>query len=334
MMHDIMKEYDFIISLGRFCRTSDILNANGLKIVDGPYDWSGTAHKETIYNRIEWFYKGFENYFDKKDFIKFATPADKADLYQDWYCDAVRHGRTSKKQQQKIREGVEKFMKTDVCIGYYNTRTQTYYIHDWKMDEGFDSQFASIREKYLRRIRRTENYIRYSNSILFVYMNHLGDQHRDMPLESKEVVRVMNELRSKFPDKTIDLYMFDHDPSFNGERFRCDVLDVGIIRFVSNHDNVFPPKDKNPKHICDGMMMPKSVCYILSKIKLTDKHKLIMFKPQISEFKLFGILPLYKKKTDIKGSTRKTQVYLLGVQVIRKIETPSQKNIRFLGIPV
>lgn len=271
---EIIKEYDFVISLGRFCHTSGILNQNGLKIVDGPFDFSGTSHRETIYNRIEWFYKGFENYFDKKDFIKFATPADKTKLYTGWYIDAVRPV-TDKKMQQTIREDTEKAMKTDVCIGYYNTRTQTYYIHDWKKGEEFDRQFDLINEKYLRRIQRTENYIRCSNSILFVYMNHLGDQRLDLPLESTRVVQIMNKLRQKYPGKTIDLYMFDHDPAFSGENFRRDVLDVGIIRYVSNHDDVFPPEDTNPKHIADRLMMPKSICSILSKIKLTDKHKMI-----------------------------------------------------------
>jgi hypothetical protein len=274
-MSEIIKEYDFIISLGRFCHTSAILNNNGLKIVDGPFDWSGTAHESTIYNRIKRLHKGFKHYFDKKDFYKFAD--DKTDLYQDWYLDAVRPitVASDSTRMKSIREDAENAINTDIAVGYYNTREHTYFVHDWQMNKDFDSQFDTIRKKYMRRIERTLNYIKNSNRILLCYMNHIGDQRRDLPLESTKVVRIMNKLRQKFPGKTIDLYMFDHDPSFSGEHFRRDVLDVGIIRYVSNHDDVFPSEDTNPKHIADGLMMPKSICYILSKIKLTDKHKMI-----------------------------------------------------------
>ena len=52
-MSEIIKKYDFIISLGRLCHVSAMLANNGLKVVNGPWDWSGTAYTSTIYNRLK-----------------------------------------------------------------------------------------------------------------------------------------------------------------------------------------------------------------------------------------------------------------------------------------
>ena len=106
-------------------------------------------------------------------------------------------------------------------------------------------------------------------------MSHIADQRRDMPLNENKVIRLMAELRDEYPGKTIDLYMFDHSPHFKGENFQRIILDVGIVRYLSNHDEVFPATDTDPRHTADGLMMPQSVCYILSKVLLTDRNKMI-----------------------------------------------------------
>lgn len=58
-MSEIIKKYDFIISLGRLCHVSAMLANNGLKVVNGPWDWSGTAYTSTIYNRLKNLKKRF-----------------------------------------------------------------------------------------------------------------------------------------------------------------------------------------------------------------------------------------------------------------------------------
>ena len=64
-MSEIIKKYDFIISLGRLCHVSAMLANNGLKVVNGPWDWSGTAYTSTIYNRLKNLKKGFKHFFDE-----------------------------------------------------------------------------------------------------------------------------------------------------------------------------------------------------------------------------------------------------------------------------
>ncbi len=261
-MPDFKKKYDFIISLGRFCHTTALLANNGLKIIDGPWDWSGTAHRETVYGRIECLYKGFGNYFNKRDFVPFSSY--KQDLYMDWCNEAIKTNGKKAGDPDTNVEGV-----------YYNERTRTYYLHDFSAKSSLDEQFPQIKEKYARRFMRTLNFIKASNSVLLVYMNNMADQRRNMPLETSQVLRVMHELRAKYPSITLDLYMFDHSSAFNGEHFQRIVHDVGIIRYLSNHHDVFPATDQVLGHCANGLMMPISVCYILSKIELTDKHKMI-----------------------------------------------------------
>ena len=267
-MADIIKKYDFIISIGRFCHTTAMLNNNKLKIVNGPWDWSGTAYADVIYKRIQCLYKGFKGCFNKKDFVDFEPY--KQDLYKDWYYDAIKpeNKKTIINNNAHNENSIREYQ-------YYNKKTKTYYIHDFKNYPNFEEQFNAIKDKYIRRFERTMNFIKSSNSILLVYMNNIADQRQNIPLSSSKILKAMNKLRKHYPDKTIDLYMFDHDEKFHGENFQRVVLDVGIVRYLSNHNDVYPATDKDPRHIADGLMMPISICYILSKIELTDKHKMI-----------------------------------------------------------
>lgn len=69
--------------------------------------------------------------------------------------------------------------------------------------------------------------------------------------------------------------MFDHSPVFHNGNYVRSVLDVGVIRYISNHDEVFPEDDNDIRHQANSLMMPKSICRILEHIKLTDKFKMI-----------------------------------------------------------
>lgn len=266
-MSEIIKEYDFIISLGRMCHVSAMLNGNGLKIVNGPWDWLATSDTETIYQRIKSLTKRKQETFNKRDFKSWEPYQHK--FFQDWCENAVK----PEQQPSAMEETAQP--KNRQGHGYYNVKNKTFYLHDFFEEPDFSQQLPQENKKYMRRFQRTLNFIDYSERVLLVYMNHLADQRLDLPLNAKKIIRLMAELRAKYPGKTIDLYMFDHSPFFVGGNFQRIILDVGIVRYISNHDVVFPATDTNPRHIADGLMMPQSVCYILSKIALTDKHKMI-----------------------------------------------------------
>jgi lipopolysaccharide biosynthesis glycosyltransferase len=52
------------------------------------------------------------------------------------------------------------------------------------------------------------------------------------------------------------------------------------------------------------------------------------------KLRFLGFLPIYKKKTVVKEDKIKTKIYLLGILALKKTETPSKKEIRFLGLPI
>ena len=265
-MTEIIKRYDFILSLGRFCHTTGMLNINGLKLFDGPWDWSGTGDIEGIYKRIKCLYKGFNHWFDYKNFVPMEPK----------YHDKLYNGAITNVPRPQIGKNTVEEQNPNPYIGIFNTSTLTYYIHDWKQTPSFDEQFPGIAEKYNRRAYRTQRFIEQSDSILLIYMSHLADQKRDLQLNQNIIIRLMTNLRKKYKNKIIDLYMFDHsnDKIYYNGFYTRQILDVGIIRYISNHDDVWPENDPDPHHNVHNFMLPISVCNILSQIGLTDKWRM------------------------------------------------------------
>lgn len=265
-MSAIIKKYDFIMSIGRFCHCTAMLNNHGLKLFDGPWDWSGTGRVEGIYKRLDALTNGFDGWFNREDFVHFEEP-DSLMLTDFTDPNALR-------PHKEIKSDLLPEIYSPMCW-FYNKSTLTYYGHDFKSEATFDSQWEEFIKKYKRRIYRTESFINASDKILLVYMSHIADQKRDLPLDFNIVIELMKNIRKRYPGKEIDLYMFTHRNDIKGDLYFRQVWDVGIVNYFSNHENVFPAKDSNISHQANGFMMPKSICKILEKIALTDKFNMI-----------------------------------------------------------
>lgn len=261
-MSETIKKYDYVITLGKLCHCSSLLNNNGLKLFDGPWDWSGTGKADGIYKRIKALYKDFDHWLNYKDF----TPVHpKYDCELGGFTQAV----LNKKAAENLQAPAHKELPM------YNTRTLTYYYHDFFEDKPFKEQFSAFKKKYERRWERNRSFIEAADSVLLIYISHLADQKKDVCLNDAKIVSHIKRLRAKYPNKNIDLYMFDHSPVFHNGNYVRSVLDVGVIRYISNHDEVFPEDDNDIRHQANLLMMPKSICRILEHIKLTDKFKMI-----------------------------------------------------------
>lgn len=261
-MNESTKKYDYIISLGKVCHCSALLNNNGLKLFDGPWDWSGTGRAEGIYKRLKVLYKNFDHCLDYKDF----TPVHpKYDGELGGFTEALEHKKTIVKMQPPSNKE----------LPVYNLKTLTYYYHDFFEHKSIKEQFPAFKEKYERRYVRNNSFIEAADSVLLIYMSHIANQKKDVHLDDTKIVSHIKRLRAKYPTKNIDLYMFDHSPNFHDGNYARSVLDVGVIRYISNHDEVFPEDDDDVRHRANFLMMPKSICKILEHIKLTDKFKMI-----------------------------------------------------------
>ncbi len=263
-MSETVKKYDYVLYLGKLCHGASLVNNNGLKLFDGPWDWSGTGKADGIYKRIKALYKDFDHWFDYKDFVP-MKPEYAAEIGN--FTWALRYKKDVANQPQQA----------PVCkeVPRYNPKTLTYYYHDFFDNKPVEEQFPAFKEKYLRRCERCRSFIEAADSVLLIYMSHLADQKKDVRLDDTRVVSLIKRLREKYPSKTIDLYMFEHSPNFHDGNYIRSVLDIGIIRYISNHDEVFPENDDDIRHRANTFMMPKSVCKILEHIKLSDKFKMI-----------------------------------------------------------
>ena len=273
-MSEIIKKYDFIMSIGRFCHTTAMLNNHGLKLFDGPWDWSGTGRAEGIYKRLEALTKGFNGWFNKKDFVK-MDPQYSSEIEDGTFLNPSRWSPPSLNSQKHQLTNTQFPIAINPEVRFYNTKTLTYYGHDFHEKPQFNEQWDAFYKRYIRRSRRILKFIQAANSILLVYMSHIADQRKDIILDDNLIIQHMEKLRKKYPTKTIDLYIFKHSPNMHNGDYLRQVLDVGIINYYSNHDEVWPSNDPICSHAANNFMMPISICKILEKISLTDKFKMI-----------------------------------------------------------
>jgi hypothetical protein len=256
------KTYDLIIPLGHRCHCSDMLRRCvpvPLVKEDGPWDWSGTPYAAGIYKRLDLLIYGFDNFFERED-LMCSLPAEWAQVSTD-NTPALYWAKR------------ELLTKTFENMKVFNRRTLTEYVHDFKKDQDFEEGFIAVREKYLRRTNRTRRQIDGADRILLVYESHLFDDRTFVPLDSSEVRIRMRRLRSRYPTKTIDMIMFDHDHNLHANRVLEKRLMRGVIRYVTNHDMTFPADDDNPHHRLYDVMMPLQVFKILQNYHLKEPEQ-------------------------------------------------------------
>lgn len=262
---EIVKHYDLIFSLGRCCHCAGLLEANNLRLFDGPWDWSGTGRKSGIYKRLEALCKGFDGWFNEKDFKEMDQK----------YAHHLTEGMVpyAPKTRQAINNPPKPLENPEKW--YFNPKTRTYYAHDFHVNPSFKEQWPAFKKRYERRIDRAMSFIKEADSVLLVYMNHIADQRKDLPLDRIKTLQLLKRIRAKYPDKKIDLYMFNHSPNLTDGQYVREVWDVGVVNYISNHEDVFPDTDETKGHFSGIFMMPKSICRILEQINLTDKFEMI-----------------------------------------------------------
>ena len=286
-MTEIIKRYDLVIPIGRFCHCAGLLNNYGLKLFDGPWDWSGTGREEGIYKRLEALTQGFDGWFEREDFV-LMDPQYSHEIAEKAGYLALRPtvnppansivGLTASSVKsvwdaKREDDNIIKDNTPNPEVRYYNKKTLTYYGHDFFQLPDFNEQFKNFKSKYGRRCYRLFEFFKAADSILLVYMNNFADQRKELPLDRLKVIDIMNKVRHCYQNKIIDLYMFDHQDAINNSR--REIWDVGIIDYLSDHYWVYSPEDADYRHRVHGFMAPVEICKIIEQIGLTDKFKMI-----------------------------------------------------------
>ena len=150
MVLGMMKEYDFIFSLGASCAATQTLRDCGLQFTSLPLDWAASPG---IAFAAEMIVNGFPRWFERGDLV----------------LHDVRH-----------EEGA-------VQRVYYNRYTHFGFPHEFTNAKPFEKCFDEVREKYFRRIARLDKLLSAKPRALGVYLEVAT--RRAQPLDALLKVR-------------------------------------------------------------------------------------------------------------------------------------------------
>lgn len=94
----------------------------------------------------------------------------------------------------------------------YDKRSSLFFGHDFLKSKPIKESYEEVYQKYKRRINRLYDYINKLDNICFVYMQNTWDQFYSSEIMIKDKLVELNlyKLRKRFPDKKIDIIIFQH----------------------------------------------------------------------------------------------------------------------------
>lgn len=253
------KSYDIIYSIGADCNCASCLREAQLRICSGPFDWLLNVPFE---NRVQLLIDGCKNFLNKEDLI--ALPKNP---------NAPRHDTN--------------------CNHYHNTRTGFYFLHDFKIEEEFQTSFDAVKRKYERRIRRFYSNLTKRNKILLVWYA------RSNQTTDQTVIAMAKQFNQKI-GKEIDFLIVEEDEHVSTTTKY--ILNSSVTRF-----SIPTAKD--------------------SKGKTTNNANTVAFKKILSEYQLS--VPLLKK-INYKKALILCLCALIPIRTLRKkLRTASLEKIYY-----
>ena len=202
------KEYDFIFSLGEACSSTEALRKSDLQVVSNPLDW---VVGPTFEERINFLLNDFENFLNIEDLMPLNCTNDA---------------------------------EINLCDVYLNKRNNITFNHEFPVGCDYKTHFNKIKEKYNRRIKRLYEKINNAEKVLVVYIetpnnkNKLDDNNR--------LIDGLNKIKTKFPNKQIDLLYFINDTSYKIMEYKTDIITNEITKITGNYNRL----DENlPPHV-------------------------------------------------------------------------------------
>lgn len=215
-----MKEYDFIVGLGRACSCSQSLRRAGLQLLSLPWDWiTYDLHppRPDLLLRIDVIASGFAGWLEEED-LKFVrrNPISGKDLY-------------------------------------INDRNKILFAHDFPPDVPLHESFPAVKSKYDRRIRRLLQLLAGAKSnILAVYMDA-----PTYPVSDVETCReAQRRLQALYPRIKVDFLMFALEPGRPFEKRVVEDLGDGFTRVAFDFRDHTPglPDHSVQHNLCAAAM--------------------------------------------------------------------------------
>lgn len=205
------KKYDLIFSIGAACSCTRSLRFSHLQNYSYPFDWLfGSSFK----GRVEILISDFKRYIEKSDLEDIhITNNDKSNL----------------------------------CEVYYNKYNDITFNHDFPANLPFEKAYEIVRNKYDRRISRLLSKINTSKSILIVYIETPDCTNK---LDDNNILfEALENLKNKYPDKTINILYFYQNSSMNHKEFIEEIKTNEITKVVGNYKGIW---ENAPSYEVDG----------------------------------------------------------------------------------
>ena len=206
-MRGMQREYDLVFGLGSVCSCTQSLRRAGLQTLSFPYDWVTPLDEAEILKdvrtRAETICRGFDGWFDEKDFSF--------------------HGANT--------NGKDK---------YYNEKLHLIFVHDFPLGVPLSQSFPSIRARYRRRIDRLLDLIARSKNVLVVRLDRHDLPYRT---SVEDCTCVRNALGARYPGTVFDVLLIQPDPGIPiGER-KVEHPAEGVTRLSLDYRESKTPAD-------------------------------------------------------------------------------------------
>lgn len=195
-------EYDIFIPIGRGCHTAMMLNNIDLRKKSFPFDWISSSIRsvDVMSLEIDYIINDFNNFLNYEDLDFKDENSDKKYYF------------------------------------VYDKRSSLFFGHDFLKSKPIKEAYEEVYQKYKRRINRLYDYINKLDNICFVYMQNTWDQFyfSEIMIEDKIVELNLYKLRKRFPNKKIDIIIFQHANKRLLE-YSFDKINESSYIYFSNH---------------------------------------------------------------------------------------------------
>ena len=238
-------KFDIIIPMGMYCASAQALRAVKKRSRSLPFDWIIPLSFEKAVSFIE---NDFKDFFNKEDLIRFRE-------------DNKKH------------------------IGYKNKKTGLVFLHDFTIEDQFDTEYELIKEKYDRRIQRLYQTIKASKNILYI---HIYDHKSDLKQTKEEAFIALEKLQKRYPDKNQHLCFIDLIKKDTNKAFEQQKINDCIDYYECYADNSVVRQEGQPSYVYFQSHIEDILRLYTVKTSLKDRFKKFVYKVADG---LAGILP-------------------------------------------
>ncbi len=230
-----IKKYDFIVGIGTACFTSTNLRQSFLQFESYPFDWIST---KSLTDNINFIVNEFNEFLKKEDLVNLETTNGK------------KHS----------------------CYIYKNIKNNIVYPHDFEAGRNFNEAFEQVINKYNRRINRLYNSIKFSETVLLVYIEIPNKVETDFSHE--DLKKSIKKVCAYFNNDKIELLYIKPNKNFNYKKPK-DYYISNNIRIVEF--DFYKYSKKHQVEIGDDFKMFKYLIKNFSlNIPLSNKIKFIL----------------------------------------------------------